>query len=175
MPPPFPTNLATPRLTLRPFGVADAERVVAIQSDWNVTRMLRMATWPPDLGATRLWLAGHQADWLAGTAYRFAITLAGDVIGCADIDEIAVRRGSLGYWLANTAWGQGFASEAGTALLSFAFDTLDLKGLDSGHASDNPASGAVLRKLGFLHIGDETLWSEPRQAEITQWRYRRER
>src|SRR5215469_10695105 len=36
-------QLRTERLTLRPFELSDAERVVEIQSNWNVTRMLRMA------------------------------------------------------------------------------------------------------------------------------------
>ena len=47
--------------------------------------------------------------------------------------------------------------------MEFAFETLGLDGLKSGHASDNLASGAVLLKLGFVHVGDETLWSKPRR------------
>jgi RimJ/RimL family protein N-acetyltransferase len=163
--------LQTARLTLRPFGVEDAARVLAIQSNWNVTRMLRMATFPPTLQPTRAWLASHEGEWRAGTAYRFAVVLHGAVIGCADVDEIADGRGDLGYWLDEAAWGCGFASEAAGAVVAFAFDVLRLDGLNSGHARDNPASGTVLRKLRFRRIGEISVWSNPRREEIDQYVY----
>ena len=39
-------RLTTQRLGLRAFEPADAPRLVEIQSNWNVTRMLRLAPWP---------------------------------------------------------------------------------------------------------------------------------
>ena len=40
--------IATARLALRPSTAADAARAFEIQSDQAVTRMLRMASFPPD-------------------------------------------------------------------------------------------------------------------------------
>jgi [ribosomal protein S5]-alanine N-acetyltransferase len=171
MRPAFPTTVRTARLTLRPFLEEDAARVLAIQSNWAVMRMLRAATCPATLQSTRDWLAGHEGEWRGGTAYRFAVVLEGEVIGCADVDEIANGRGDLGYWLDEAAWGRGLASEAAGAVVAFAFDNLGLNGLDSGHANDNPASGKVLRKLGFRCLGEARVWSNPRAEEITQCVY----
>ena len=61
-------TLSTERLVLRPFEISDAERVLQIQQNWNVTRMLRMAPWPQNsLDLTRAWLASHAEEWRAGT------------------------------------------------------------------------------------------------------------
>ena len=169
------TLLHTPRLTLRPFVVGDAERVLAIQSNWNVTRMLRMAPWPQTLALTREWLTSHEAERLAGRAFRFAVILEGEVIGCADVDEIDGKSGDLGYWLDEAAWGRGLASEAAQAVVDFAFGRLGLGELRSGHAADNAASGKVLAKLGFDRTGEGTVWSRPRQTEIRQVWYRLDR
>jgi len=168
-------NLLTARLTLRPFAVEDAARVLTIETNWNVMRMLRAATFPATLESTHDWLASHETEWRAGTAYRFALIMGGALIGRADVDEIANGRGVLGYWLDEAAWGQGLATEAAGAVTRFALDTLDLNGLNSSHASDNPASGKVLRKLGFRRAGEIKLWSNPRGHEITHLRYALER
>jgi ribosomal-protein-alanine N-acetyltransferase len=62
--------LSTSRLRLRPTGPADADRAFAIQSDWDVARTLRMASFPPDLAAMRAWFAEHEREWDDGSAYR---------------------------------------------------------------------------------------------------------
>lgn len=172
MPPPLDAGIATTRLRLRPFRISDAERVVEIQSDRMVGRMLRAAAWPPDLAETRAWLAGHAAERAAGTAWRFAVILAGSLIGCADVDEIADGSGSLGYWLVREAWGQGLATEAATVVVHFAFETLDLTEIHSGCAADNPASAKVLTRLGFTFVDEIDLWSRGRGAMIQHRRYK---
>ena len=167
--------LKTPRLTLRRFLASDAERVTEITSNWNVARMLRLAPYPQTVEDKRAWLISHEAEWLAGDAHRFAIIENGVLIGCADVDERASGRNEIGYWLDERCWGRGFATEAATAVRDFAFGTLGLSRLTSGHASDNPSSGHVLEKLGFVWTDDTTVWSLPRRAEIVQRRYALER
>jgi RimJ/RimL family protein N-acetyltransferase len=49
--------LTTDRLELRPTTAADADRALDIQSDWNVTRMLAMASFPPDPDEITRWFA----------------------------------------------------------------------------------------------------------------------
>ena len=172
---PLTLQLTTPRLTLRRFVAADAERVTEITSNWNVARMLRLAPYPQSVEEKRAWLVSHETEWLAGEAYRFAVILDGVVIGCADVDERSSGRNEIGYWFDEACWGRGFATEAATAVRDFAFGPLGLEFLTSGHAADNPESGHVLEKLGFRWTDDTTVWSLPRQAEIVQRRYRLER
>jgi [ribosomal protein S5]-alanine N-acetyltransferase len=133
--------------------------------------MLRLASYPQTIDEKRAWLVSHEAEWLAGEAYRFALIEDGVLIGCADVDEIATGLNEIGYWLDEARWGQGLATEAATAVRDFALGALTLERLTSGHAFDNPGSSHVLEKLGFRWTNDTTVWSAPRQGEIVQRRY----
>lgn len=66
-------ELLTARLRLRPTQQPDAEHAYEIQTDRSVTRMLRMASFPPDQRELRAWFAEHEHQWLAVAAYRFAV------------------------------------------------------------------------------------------------------
>jgi ribosomal-protein-alanine N-acetyltransferase len=166
-----PRSLKTGRLILRPTRGSDADRAFEIQMDWEVTRMLRMASFPPDREEIRRWFADHQCEWLAGEAYRFAVELEGKMVGVVDVDEIAEREGSLGYWLDRAAWGRGYAFEAAHAVTRFALEDVGLSRLKAGHAHDNPASGRVLAKLGFSRLDTVQRFSRPRGENIMQHRY----
>lgn len=167
--------IETPRLTLRPTSAADASRAVAIRQNWHVSRNLSRTVFPPDAARMAAWFDTHEAEWKAGAAYRFAIERDGRMIGITDISDITDREGELGYWLDEAEWSNGFGSEAARALVTFAFGAGDLRALRAGHAADNPASGRILSKLGFGHLGDVTIQSLPRGTEIVQRRYRLER
>ena len=75
------------------------------------------------------------------------------MIGGVGIHANDEGESELGYWLTPDAWGRGYATEAAAAVVRTARDTLRLKRLVSGHFIDNPASGKVLRKLGFRPTG----------------------
>jgi [ribosomal protein S5]-alanine N-acetyltransferase len=166
-----PRSLRTGRLVSRPARGSDADRAFEIQTDWEVTRMLRMASFPPDRQEIGRWFADHQREWLAGEAYRFAVELEGRMVGIVDVDGIAEREGSLGYWLERAAWGRGYAFEAAQAVTRFAFEEVGLAQLRAGHAHDNPASGRVLAKLGFSPLDAVRRFSRPRGENIVQRRY----
>jgi ribosomal-protein-alanine N-acetyltransferase len=163
--------MKTARLVLRPTRGSDADRAFEIQTDWQVTRMLCLASFPPDRDEIRRWFADHQREWSAGEAYRFAVELAGKMVGVVDVDGIVEREGSLGYWFDRAAWGRGYAFEAAHAVTRFAFEAVGLAKLKAGHAHDNPASGRVLTKLGFSPLDTVQRLSRPRGENIMQRRY----
>ena len=168
---PVSTQLRTARLLLRPTQPQDAERALAILTNWNVARNLRLVPYPIDGKANEAWFAGHGAQWVEGSAYRFAIIFDDTVIGFTDIDEICDGSGSLGYWLDEKYWGQGFAKEAAFELIRLGFEDLELRQLRSGHASDNVASGKILAALGFKYLETATIPSLSRKIDIEQRRY----
>ncbi|GAU80269.1 50S ribosomal protein acetyltransferase [Bosea sp. BIWAKO-01] len=149
----------------------DADRAFEIQSDWEVTRMLRMASFPPDRAGIAQWFADHEREWAAGEAYRFAVELQGRAIGVIDVDEISQGEGEFGYWFEQASWGRGYASEAAKAVVDFAFRAIGLSQLLSGHAADNSASGHVLLKLGFRPLDTVERSSRSRSGTILQRRY----
>ncbi len=136
------------RLFLRPAWPEDWQAIWAGVCDEGVVRNLARAPWP---------YGEHDAREFAGLAQdqylpHFLITLPGSgVIGSAGLAE---RDGAaeLGYWIARSHWGRGFATEAGRSVIEIA-RSLGHRRLKAGHFVDNPASGKVLRKLGFRPTG----------------------
>ncbi len=55
----------------------------------------------------------------------------------------------VGWRLARHAWGKGYASEAGQALLKFGFDTLALKEIVAFTAETNTRSRGVMERIGM--------------------------
>lgn len=166
-----PRAITTERLVLRPVRITDAARAVDILSAWGVSRNLSRAAFPPDPCEIERWFADHAREWEMGAAYRFAITCNGTMIGVVDIDGVARAEARLGYWLDRAAWGRGSASEAGAALVRFAFSVARLTVPRAGHGGDNPASGRVLTKLGFTRSSAAPVFSRPRGETIMQGRY----
>ena len=82
------------------------------------------------------------------------------VVGCvglAPTDD--PHAAELGYYMRRSHWGQGLATEAAAAVVRYGFGHLALGHLVSGHYADNPASGRVLRKLGFVEVGRDERFS----------------
>lgn len=90
------------------------------------------------------------AEWVWAVTLQGSDTLLG-AIGLTP--EEGTDAAELGYWLSPGYWGQGIATEAARAVVSFGFESLNLPVLTSGYFDDNPASGQVLRKLGFNEVG----------------------
>ena len=67
----------------------------------------------------------------------------------------ATRTGHLGYWVGQKYWGHGVATEAAGRLTRWGFANLEIDRITAGVATDNPASAAVLRRVGFrqVHVG----------------------
>lgn len=166
------TILKTPRLRLRPTEPSDARRLFEIQSNWNVTRMLRLANWPAELATMQVWVSGHAEEWRSGEAFRFAVIHQERVVGCADVDDFTGDGGEIGYWLDEAVWGQGLAREAARALVDFAFRELNLGWLHAGRAAANPASGRVLEHLGFIQVAKDVRYSRPLRRDVPYVFYR---
>ena len=60
---------------------------------------------------------------------------------------------SLMYFLDPSYWGQGYATEAVRAFLKDCYGRFDLEEVIADLFHDNPASGRVLRKVGFEYTG----------------------
>jgi RimJ/RimL family protein N-acetyltransferase len=160
--------LVTPRLTLRPPAVPDAEDIAAWLSERDVARMLSAVPHPYRLEDAERWIEdvrGRPAD-LVFTIHRERL------IGVVSIEkpegEGADGAPRLGYWLGSRWHGHGFMTEAARCLLEHAFQTHGLSAVRSSVFLDNPASLAVQRKLGFVETGDGEIWSRSRQAMLAR-------
>ena len=138
----------TERLFLRPAFPEDCGAIHAGIGEEGIVRNLARAPWPYGIADAQAFAAMPQDIRLP----HFLVTLPGHgVIGSAGL-SLHEGEVELGYWIARSHWGRGFATEAADAVLSIA-RALGHRRVVSGHFADNPASGRVLRKLGFVPTG----------------------
>ncbi len=161
----------TQRLTLRPGWPEDAPQLADAIGHECVVRMLAIPPWPYPIEAAETFLAGFgdplEPKFLIFEHEAGATRLVGGMGIAPHRDEPH----ELGYWLTPGAWGRGIATEAGRAVLDAA-RARGIRQVSAGHFVDNPASGRVLRKLGFRPTGTVTsLYSRGRGAEGETARY----
>lgn len=154
----------TERLLLRPAWPEDWEMILWGIGDERVVRNLAKAPWP--------YLPEHAREFaLRGQSPRFPsflLTLPEDkgsrLIGCAGLGEKPDGDAELGYWIARAHWGRGYATEGARGVIEVA-RLLGHRRLEGRHFLDNPASGRVLRKLGFLPTGETGMLQSCGRAE----------
>ncbi len=144
--------IRTENLLLRPGWIDDAPALTEAFAREEVVRTLASAPWPYSVEDAIAYLGrdrhAHEIDLLIFLRTPGTMRLIGG-IGTADRDGQA----ELGYWIVPSHWGRGYATEAGRALVAAVRDSLRIDQLVSGHFIDNPASGRVLEKIGFVPTG----------------------
>ena len=79
----------------------------------------------------------------------------GRLLGMAGLDPVddglPFHGIEAGWRLAREAWGQGYATEAGRAVLGYGFESLGLPEILAVTAAGNVRSQAVMRRLGMTH------------------------
>ena len=96
------------------------------------------------------------AQYETGESLRWAIALADsdELIGIIDLlgFSAGTKSCSFAYMLAEEFWNRGYGTEAASAVFSFAFETLGIDTITADHFAGNPASGAVMKKLGMVYL-----------------------
>lgn len=148
----IPPVIRTARLKLRAPMASDAARVAQLCADFDITRMTTRMPWPYRISEARRFVemvAGQDRE----REQTFLIEHEDDgVVGCVGLFTPG-RLPEIGYWIGRPYWGRGFATEATQAALDWAREDWRKKVVVAGHFADNPASGAVLCKTGFLYTG----------------------
>lgn len=145
-------NLETERLLLRPFTYEDAEDVFSCwESDPDVAKYM-FWTSHNDIEKTKEWIAFETEQIDKDDWYRFALVLkeTNELIGTGLIYfEEEVNSWEIGYNLGKKYWGKGYTTEAMKQIISFAQEELGITEIVGRYAKENPASGKVMKKLGF--------------------------
>ncbi|WP_342075698.1 GNAT family protein [Yoonia sp. SS1-5] len=150
------TVLRTERLVLRPPAPRNARVIARAVNNINVSRWLTRVPFPYGITDAQWFVSENQAG-----RFNARLIWADDIfVGTIGLDQ------ELGYWLAQAAWGRGYATEAARAVLDdhFADGTADL--VKSSHFAENTASRNVLDKLGFVDVGPCTHFSKARNAPV---------
>ncbi len=149
-------RLHTERLVLREWRSADADAYAAMAADPEVMRYVGGV-----MDQEQSWrsMALHAGHWgLRGYGNWAVERIAdGQLLGRVGLWNPEGWFGlELGWTLARHAWGNGYATEAAGAAMSWAWTALSAPRLISVIHPDNTASARVAERLGFawLRNGD---------------------
>lgn len=148
-------QIPTPRLLLRDFVESDVASVFSYQSD---PLYLQHSLWATRSESESRAFVHMLIGWVheePRTKYQLAIVRQDAVIGNCGI-RLASHSDSeaeYGCELAPSFWGNGYAAEAGRAMLAFGFRTLRLQRVFSETVSTNTAAIAIAGRLGMKPEG----------------------
>lgn len=145
--------LETERLMLTAWSKKDAAALFAYAKNPNVGPH---AGWKP-----------HESEreskriikeiFLTGMTWKITWKETGQVIGSIGLEEDRHRpfiaSKELGYSLSEEFWGRGIMTEAGKAIMDYAFTRLNLIMMAVQTGPDNLRSQSVIEKLGFHYEG----------------------
>ena len=136
----------------------DAEQFFRFAGSETVTKYM---FWKPhkDVSESVASIAKTVSRYETENCWRWGIALGetDELIGIIDLLDIReeTRSCTFAYMIAEEFWGRGYATEALSAVLGFAFHNLGMETVWAEHFDPNGASGAVMRKAGMEHIGTE--------------------
>jgi RimJ/RimL family protein N-acetyltransferase len=143
--------IITERLILRRYAPSDIQDVVELVSHPSVAR----AT--PEIEATEAGVEkyidvqnGYQA-FEQDRCFDLAIEQKADrkVIGLLSLVHRRHRQAEIGWAMAVSYRGRGYATEGARALMEYAFSTLDLHRIQASTSSSNHDSRRVMERLGM--------------------------
>ncbi len=162
-------HITTSRLTLAPFGAEDVDIAIEMFTDpgSNYTGSVmgedEVRKHMPDWvrrggnGCLGIWcVANSETGEKLGT-----VALLPMPIEDADTDFELLKPDfwpdsdiEIGYYLKRSSWGNGYATEAASALIDRVFKSESLSEICATFDSTNSASRNVLNKCGFVDLGE---------------------
>ncbi|MBE5802151.1 MAG: GNAT family N-acetyltransferase [Clostridiales bacterium] len=142
--------IETPRLLLRSFEVGDGESML---DNWIADPGIQFEYGEPvyrTLEEVSVLLAQWIAQYKEPDFYRWAIieketaVCIGQIAFCRVYSEEKIAE--IEYCIGRSRWGRGYANEALSALIGFAFEHTGLEMLEAFHREENRKSGRVLEK-----------------------------
>ena len=154
-------RLETDRLTLRLPMHADYRAWCALRQDSRDFLQKWEPTWASDHFSRKSFtnrVYWSQRALQQGTAVPLFLIRREDssLLGAITLDNIRrgpAQAGTTGYWIGQPFARQGYMREAITALVRYAFDTLDISRIEAGCLPENVPSRRLLESCGYKYEG----------------------
>ncbi|WRS28566.1 GNAT family N-acetyltransferase [Oscillospiraceae bacterium MB08-C2-2] len=149
--------LETERMLLRPLRQEDAQTVFERWSSDPAVARYMIWEQHQSVQDTLDWLKMEEANLESPTSYVWGFVLKEDGLlfgsGGLNFNE---NHGmfEIGYNIMQSRWNQGYTTEAARAMLDFAVLELKVDRIFGHHAKENPNSGKVMEKVGFVYQRD---------------------
>jgi RimJ/RimL family protein N-acetyltransferase len=150
--------------TLRPWRMSD-ELALARQANNRKIWLNLFDAFPHPYGELDAveWIGKHVG---VEPVRCFAIDHGGELCGSIGVfpqSDVHARMAEIGYWIAESHWSRGIASEAARGICAYAFDVFpELVRIQAAVFAWNPASMRVLEKAGFEREGvlRQSVWKD---------------
>lgn len=146
-------TLETKRLILTNWTEADASELYQLAKNPNLGPH---AGWKPHADEAESMDVINNL-FLTSTVWKITDKKTGQLLGSLGLETDRFRPGiaskELGYWIAESHWGQGLATEASLAALAYGFSDLELDIVGICTGPHNLRSQRVIEKLGFVYEG----------------------
>ncbi len=165
--------LKTERLILRPLTTEDAQAAWLWTGDKEVNEYMNYLL-HRSLEDTCTWLKQEEESIDSDSLYDFGFvrTDTGELIGSGGLSfNPDYNMWELGYNLRKDCWNNGYVTEACQAILKFGKEQLRIHRFLGRHAKDNPASGRVLEKNGFVYVQDGSYKKADGSRTFSSWEY----
>ena len=151
-----PRSFETEHLRLRALTVTDLDLIFETYAgDLVATKYMAWQRYTnPEDGRPFLEMvdASFSGKPIGAVQFSWLITLksTGESIGACGIGNDSESSAEGGYILNPRFWGNGYAAEAFKAVIDWAQSQPGVERISATHHPDNPASGAVMQKVGLL-------------------------
>ena len=135
--------------------IEDAAELRGKINDFSIVQWLSNTPYPYDLGDAISFINRSNQSIKDGTAYNLVIEIEGEIAGGVGLFDVNEVGGDLGFWIASMFRKRGIATEASKTMLYFGFRQLELKTIKASFKEGNEASNKVLKKLGFMSVGQK--------------------
>lgn len=147
----------TERLILRELEESDAEEMFKNwASDDEVTKYVRWTT-HKNVEETKEYIKYEHERCKNGECYNWGIVLKekNELIGAIGAFPSEDNRLEIGYNISKKHWRNGYTTEALKKVMEYLINNEGFHRFICSHAVLNPASGAVMRKVGFKHVHND--------------------
>ena len=159
-------------LTIRPYQPSDVDALARLANNPKVAANLTNIFPSPYTRAdAEAWIAQNaNPDAVVSWAVIWRGEFAGG-IGLQRKNDVYERTLLIGYWLGESFWGRGIATQAVRAVTQHAFNDPNVLRLEAGVFSFNPASARVLEKAGYIMEGRhrQAAWKNGAVADILMY------
>ena len=146
--------LVSERLVLRAPEMADTNAIAHLANTMNVASMVSRMPHPYTTKDAENFVARVSQGAMGKCVYAITLAETKAFIGACGLEAHETGRGiELGYWIGESYWNRGFATEAAQTLIDFGFRHFDVDFIDARCRVMNIGSRRVIQKCGFQFQG----------------------